>query len=170
MLLYICNTFIFSLYNADINLSVCPTPHTFLCSVPLPIWSTGERGLEVCCYGDRSPLSLDLCVCLRVRHDGHVPAAPFPELHSENHQHARLIVSANRQRPWPIRTAGQRCGGVWMCVGVRVRVWGCTLGQLGILVLSCLWNWNQKCYWRAIPSINFIITFLQQTTIFLVWG
>lgn len=64
----------------------------------------------------------------------------------------------------------QRCGGVWMCVGVRVRVWGCTLGQLGILVLSCLWNWNQKCYWRAIPSINFIITFLQQTTIFLVWG
>lgn len=119
--------------------------------------STGERGLEVRCHGDWPPLPVDLCVCVRVRHNGHVYAAALPELHSQDHhQPARLTIC----RPWtwwqlpqPISTAGQ----------------GLEVGGGGVWVLLCLLNRNQNCNWTAITPITFILTFFAKNNIFLVW-
>lgn len=60
--------------------------------------SAGERGLEVRCDGDRPPLPVDLCVCVRLRHDGHVPAAALPELHSQDHQQPARLTAWPRTR------------------------------------------------------------------------
>lgn len=86
---------------------------------PLPNYSTGERGLEVCRHGDRPPLSVDLCVCLCVRHTGHVPAAPLPELHSKNHRKYCRLTLLHPQKLW--KTAPTVGPGpevcMWVCVG-----------------------------------------------------
>lgn len=92
-----------------------------------PFIPPGERGLEVCCHGDRPPLSLDLCICVRVRHNGHVPAAAIPELHSQDHHpHTRLTIpraQTQRQTAPPTnqhsRTRGSHGGaalGFIMCL------------------------------------------------------
>ncbi len=97
-----------------LTLNFLPIPNPF-CPSP----STGERGLEVRCHGDRPPLPVDLCVCVRVRYNGHVPAAALPELHSQDHhQPARLTIPRPRTR-WrtapPNQSAqqdkGRRLGG-----------------------------------------------------------
>lgn len=141
--------------SSHLNLSLHPVPNPF-CPSP----STGERGLEVRCHGDRPPLPVDLCVCVRVWHNGHVPAAALPELHSQDHhQLARLTIPRPRTR-WrtapPNQSAqqdkGRRWGG-W--------VW----------VLLCLLDWNQNWNWTAITPITFIVTFFATNfaTVFLVW-
>lgn len=91
--------------------------------------STGERGLEVCCHGDRPPLPVDLCVCVCLRHIGHVHAAALPELHSQDHhQLARLTTPPAMHTltdSSPDQSAqqkkGQRlgCGRVWGFLGVN---------------------------------------------------
>lgn len=60
--------------------------------------SAGERGLEVRCDGDRPPLPVDLCVCVCLWHDGHVPAASLPELHSQDHQQPARLTAWPRTR------------------------------------------------------------------------
>lgn len=84
--------------SAHFNLSLHPIQNPFC---PLPF--TGERGLEVRCHGDRPPLSVDLCVCVRVRHIGHVPAAALPELHSQDHHKLARLTIPRPQARW--RTA-----------------------------------------------------------------
>lgn len=117
-----------------------------------PSSCTGERGLEVCCHGDRSPLPVDLCVCVCVRHNGHVPAAAIPELHSQDHHpHSRLTVPLP-QTHWQTapptnqhsRTRGSNGGA-----------------GLGFIVSV---NWNENWNSTAITPIIFIVTFFEMNS------
>lgn len=114
--------------------------------------STGERGLEVCCHGDRSPLPVDLCVCVRVRHNGHVPAAAIPELHSQDHHPLSRLTVPQPQTHWQTapptnqhsRTRGSHGGAA-----------------LGFIVSV---NWNQNWNSTAITPIIFIVTFFEMNS------
>lgn len=137
-----------------LNLPLYPIPNPF-CPSP----STGERGLEVCCHGDRPPLPVDLCVRVRVWHNGHVPAATLPELHSQDHQHARLTI------PRPQNTLTDSSPPTSQHSRTRPEVGRCRGGGR-VRVLMCLWNWNQNWKWTVITPITFIVTFFATNNCF----
>lgn len=80
---------------------------------------------------------MDFCVCVRVRHHGHVPAAALPELHSQDHQ--QLARLTTRESPAPRWTASPSQHG-------RTEAW--SWGWLG-----GGWVW---LYWvpEAEPELN----------------